>query len=197
MKLILASGSPRRAQILRDAGFVFETLPTDVDETRQPGETAEVYVKRIATAKVRVAQKHLASTNGRAIIIAADTVVLAQNQILLKPKDAHDAGRMLRMLSGGFHEVLTGLVILSLPDGAETFSIEKTHVEFLSLSDEEIENYLKTGEPFDKAGAYGIQAIGGRFVARIDGCYFKVMGLTLSSVWTELRKQDYTDEKPR
>ncbi|MGA7622156.1 MAG: Maf family protein [Candidatus Acidiferrales bacterium] len=197
MKLILASGSPRRAQILRDAGFVFETIPTDADETRHTGEAAEAYVKRIATAKASAAQKLLEKANQRPIVIAADTVVLVGGETLLKPKDADDARRMLRMLSGGFHEILTGLAILNLPDGTETFCVEKTRVEFLPLSEDHIENYLNTGEPFDKAGAYGIQAIGGRFVARIDGCYFNVMGLPLSRVWTELRKHGFKDDKPR
>jgi septum formation protein len=198
LKLILASSSPRRAQILRDAGFVFDTLPGDVDETRHAGEPAEVYVQRIATAKARAAQKKQGDTHERTIIIAADTVVLAQNEILQKPRDADDARYMLRLLAkSGFHEILTGLVTLNLAEGTESFRIEKTRVEFLPLSNAEIENYINTGEAFDKAGAYGIQGIAGRFVVGIEGCYFNVMGLPLSRVWSELRKQGFSDEQVR
>jgi septum formation protein len=198
MKLILASGSPRRAQILRDAGFVFEVFPTAVDEARHPGEPADDYVRRIATAKARAAQKHFANTKEKTILIAADTVVLAEGQILLKPQDAEDARRMLCLLSGGAHELLTGIMIVSLPGGAETLHIEKTRVNFLPLSEADIESYIQTGEPFDKAGAYGIQAMGGRFVTRIEGCYFNVMGLPLSRVWSAVRALGFNDsEKPR
>lgn len=193
MKLILASTSPRRAEILRNAGFVFDVLPTHADETRRPSEAAEDYVRRIAEAKAQAARELVAATGELAIVIAADTVVLAEGQILTKPQDAADARRMLRMLSGKSHELLTGLATLRLPDGAKTLHIESTRVELLPISDDEIENYLRTGESFDKAGAYGIQGVAGRFVARIEGCYFNVMGLPLSRVWRAIRALGWED----
>jgi septum formation protein len=193
MKLILASTSPRRAEILRNAGFVFDVLPTHADETSRPSEAAEDYVRRIAQAKAHAARKQLRATDEPAIVIAADTVVLAEGQILTKPQDAADARRMLRMMSGKSHELLTGLATLRLPDGAETRHIERTRVELLPISDDEIESYLRTGESFDKAGAYGIQGVAGRFVARIEGCYFNVMGLPLSRVWRAIRELGWED----
>src|SRR5260370_26201694 len=193
MKLILASTSPRRAEILRNAGFVFDVLPTHADETSRPSEAAEDYVRRIAQAKAHAARKQLRATDEPAIVIAADTVGLAEGQILTKPQDAADARRMLRMMSGKSHELLTGLATLRLPDGAETRHIERTRVELLPISDEEIESYLRTGESFDKAGAYGIQGVAGRFVARIEGCYFNVMGLPLSRVWRAIRELGWED----
>jgi septum formation protein len=193
MNLILASSSPRRAEILRNAGFLFQARPVPVDESRSPGEPAEDYVQRIAKAKSHAAAAQLRAPEEHAIVIGADTVVVAAKEILGKPKDAEDARRMLRALSGKSHEVFTGLSILRIPDGAETLHVEKTRVEFLEISDEEIEKYIQTGEPFDKAGAYGIQGIGGRFVARIDGCYFNVMGLPLSRVRLTLRAMGWKD----
>jgi septum formation protein len=187
MNLILASSSPRRAEILRSAGFVFHVRPIQVDETRLSSETAENYVLRVAKAKSHAAADQSRALEGAAIIIAADTVVVAEGEILGKPKDAADARRMLHKLSGKTHEVFTWLSIIPISDGAETLHVEKTRVEFLKMSEEEIEKYIQTGEPFDKAGAYGIQGIGGRFVTRIEGCYFNVMGLPLSRLWTILQ----------
>jgi septum formation protein len=193
MKLILASTSPRRTEILRNAGFVFEVIPTHTDETRRPGEVAEDYVRRIAQGKAHAAREKLRTTAEPTIIIAADTVVLAKGQILTKPQDVADARRMLRMMSGKSHELLTGLAVLRIPEGAETQHIEKTRVDLLPISDDEIESYLRTGESFDKAGAYGIQGVAGRFVSRIDGCYFNVMGLPLSRVWRAIRELGWED----
>ena len=193
MKLILASGSPRRAEILRNAGFVFDVLPTHADETRRPSEAAEDYVRRIAEAKAQAARELVTATGELAIVIAADTVVLSEGEVLTKPQDAADARRMLRTMSGKSHELLTGLATLRLPDGAEMLNIERTRVELLPISDDEIESYLRTGESFDKAGAYGIQGVAGRFVARIDGCYFNVMGLPLSRVWRAIRALGWED----
>jgi septum formation protein len=193
MKLILASTSPRRAEILRNAGFVFEAFPTHTDETRHPDEAAEDYVRRIAQGKAHAAREQLRATGEPAILIAADTLVIAEGQILTKPQDAADARRMLRIMRGKSHEILTGLAILRLPDGAGTVHIERTRVEMLPISDNEIESYLRTGESFDKAGAYGIQGVAGRFVAKIDGCYFNVMGLPLSRVWRAIRALGWED----
>ena len=186
MKLILASSSPRRAEVLRNAGFVFEIRPADVDETLQPHEAAEDYVRRVAQAKAHAVADPARVAGERAIVIAADTIVLAEQQILGKPKDAADARRMLRLFSGKTHEVLTALCLINIPASKEALHVEKTRVEFLKMSDEEIENYIQTGEPFDKAGAYGIQGIAGRFATRIEGCYFNVLGLPLSRLWTTL-----------
>jgi septum formation protein len=187
MKLILASSSPRRAQVLRDAGFVFQVRPADVDETRLPHEVAEDYVRRVAQAKAHAIADPARAAGERAIVIAADTIVVAQGQILGKPKDAEDARRMLRLFSGKTHEVLTALSVINIPAVKEALHVEKTRVEFLRMSEEEIENYIHTWEPFDKAGAYGIQGIAGRFATRIEGCYFNVLGLPLSRLWTTLQ----------
>ena len=187
MKLILASASPRRAEILRDAGFAFEVIPAHVDETRLPREAAAKYVARLASSKARLVAQSLAGKKQKAFVIGADTIVVAGPSIFGKPKNAADARRMLRLLSAKSHQVLTGVSVVSVPSGKELRHVEKTRVEFLRLSNVEIRNYLATGEPFDKAGAYGIQGIGGRFVRRIEGCYFNVMGLPLSRVWSMLR----------
>ena len=195
LRIILASASPRRAEILRNAGFTFEVQPANVDETILPGERAEDYVQRVAAAKAREAAKSLNDRAGRVVIIGADTTVVLDGLILGKPTDADDARRMLKLLSGKSHEVLTGLAFLTFPPGVESIHVESTRVTFLPLSDEAIQAYLLTGEPFDKAGAYGIQAIGGRFVSRIEGCYFNVMGLPISRVWSELARMENESEK--
>ena len=193
MKLILASASPRRAEVLRDAGFEFEIQPANVDESRLPDETAEAYVRRVATAKAdAIAQANL-SDGTPAIVIAADTVVLAGQEMLPKPKDADDARRMLRLLSASTHEVVTGLFVIRAYDGISFTHVERTRVEFNRLSETDIDSYIQTKEPFDKAGAYGIQGVGGRFVRRIDGCYFNVMGLPLSRLWEILRQMRWDD----
>ena len=201
MKLILASSSPRRAEVLRNAGFVFEVRAAEVDETRLPQEAAEDYVRRVARAKAHVVVEQARAAGERAVVIAADTIVLAEGQILGKPKDAADARRMLRLFSGKTHEVLTALCLINIPAAEESLHVEKTRVEFLKMSEEEIENYIQTGEPFDKAGAYGIQGIAGRFATRIEGCYFNVLGLPLSRLWTTLQalgwKESDATEPPR
>lgn len=179
-RLILASGSPRRTEILRNAGFEFEIHATDADETRRARESAARYVRRVATAKTRAAAEEFAGKSGRTIVIGADTVVLASGKILGKPLDVKDARRMLRMLSGKTHRVLTGLAIVSLPDGAERHHVETTRVRFRKMSNAEIDDYIATGEPFGKAGAYAIQGIGGRYITEIEGCYFNVVGLPLA-----------------
>jgi septum formation protein len=186
MKLILASTSPRRAGVLRNAGFVFQIRPAPVDETRLPHESAEAYVQRVASAKAQAAAAQARQSAEGAIVVAADTTVLVEGQILAKPEDAADARRMLRLLSGKTHEVLTALAVINILTGQESLHVEKTWVEIVKLSENEIEDYIATGEPFDKAGAYGIQGIAGRFAARIDGCYFNVLGMPLSRLWSTL-----------
>ena len=179
-RLILASASPRRAEILRNAGFEFETHATDADESRRARESAATYVRRVANAKARAAAEKFAGKSGRTIVIGADTVVVANGKILGKPSDVKDARRMLRLLSGKTHRVLTGLAIVSLPDGAERHHVETTRVRFRKMSNAEIDDYIATGEPFGKAGAYAIQGIGGRYITQIEGCYFNVVGLPLA-----------------
>jgi septum formation protein len=179
-RLVLASGSPRRTEILRNAGFEFEAHATDADESRRARESAATYVRRIAIAKARAAAEKFAGKGGRTIVIGADTVVLANGKILGKPSDVKDARRMLRLLSGKTHRVLTGVAVLSLPDGAERHHVETTRVRFRKMSNAEIDDYIVTGEPFGKAGAYAIQGIGGRYITQIDGCYFNVVGLPLA-----------------
>ncbi len=194
MKLVLASSSPRRAEVLRNAGFVFEVRPADVDETRQPHEAAEDYVRRVAQAKAHAVADPARAAGERAIVIAADTIVLAEAQILGKPKNAEDARGMLRLFNGKTHEVLTALCVINIPDAKEALHVEKTRVEFLKMSAEEIEDYIQTGEPFDKAGAYGIQGIAGRFATRVEGCYFNVLGLPLSRLWTTLQSFGWKED---
>jgi septum formation protein len=187
MKLILASASPRRAEILRDAGIPFETHAATVDESRLPGELRADYVRRLALAKARSAAG-AQRDSGDCLFIGADTVVVAADEILGKPESSNDARRMLQLLSGSVHEVHTGLAVVRRPGGMEGIIEEITRVTFARLSDEVIESYMATGEPFDKAGAYGIQGIGGRYVTRIEGCYFNVMGLPVARLWSLLRE---------
>jgi septum formation protein len=187
MKLVLASASPRRAQILHDAGIPFEIHAASVDESRRVGELRADYVRRLALAKARAAASAQPDSND-CLFIGADTVVVATDEILGKPESSSDARRMLHLLSGTVHEVHTGLAVVRRPGGMEGIIEEITRVTFARLTDELIESYMATGEPFDKAGAYGIQGIGGRYVTRIEGCYFNVMGLPLARLWTLLRE---------
>jgi septum formation protein len=187
MKLVLASASPRRAQILHDAGIPFEIHAASVDESRRVGELRADYVRRLALAKARAAASAQPDSND-CLFIGADTVVVATDEILGKPESSSDARRMLHLLSGTVHEVHTWLAVVRRPGGMEGIIEEITRVTFARLTDELIESYMATGEPFDKAGAYGIQGIGGRYVTRIEGCYFNVMGLPLARLWTLLRE---------
>ena len=191
-KIVLASASPRRAEILRNTGIPFEILPGSIDETPLPGEPADEYVLRLAREKSFAAGKTLGETTEPApeptLIVAADTTVVFGSEILGKPIDAEDARRMLHLLAGHTHRVLTGISVRKVPGSEELSGVETTRVTFLPLSEEDISYYISTGEPFDKAGAYGIQGIGGRYVERIEGCYFNVMGLPLSRLWRALRE---------
>ncbi len=187
MKLILASSSPRRAEILRNTGFSFEVRPAQVDESLRPDENAAAYVLRLAQTKAEAVAARIESTEP-ALVIAADTTVVVAGEILGKPGDANEAREMLGKLSGGTHEVLTGVAIINTFTRERALHVETTRVTFLALSPEEITRYVATGEPFDKAGGYGVQGIGGRFVSRIEGCYFNVMGLPLSRAWRMLRE---------
>lgn len=177
MKLILASASPRRAQILHDAGFSFTVMSSAVDETPIPNESPSDMVQRLADAKAELVA---ARAVGPAIIIAADTVVALDGHLFGKPRSSDDARRMLEALSGRTHSVLTGVTLIRLPDAERRSFVESTYVHFASLSDEDISRYLATGEPHDKAGAYAIQGHAGRFIPRIGGDYFNVVGLPLA-----------------
>lgn len=187
-RVILASTSSRRAEILHHAGLKFEMHGAHVDETRYPRESARTYVARLAHAKARHAAEQTKRRGIRAIVIGADTTVVARGKILGKPSDVRDARRMLRLLSGRTHTVLTGLSVIQTPGGAELHHVESTRVRVTKLSAKEIDDYIATGEPFGKAGAYAIQGIAGRHISGIEGCYFNVMGLPLSALWQLLRK---------
>jgi septum formation protein len=184
MKLILASSSPRRAEILANAGLPFTVLSSAVDESPYPGESPAALVQRLANAKADLVT---ARAVGPAVVVGADTVVVLDDKILGKPRSTEEARRMLQQLSGRTHSVLTGVAMVRLPDGERRQFIESTLVHFRPISDEELSSYLATEEPRDKAGAYAIQGQAGRYIPRIEGCYFNVVGLPLSRALTELQ----------
>ncbi len=184
--IILASNSPRRKDLLKQIGVDFTSDPADVDERVMPGETPEVYAIRVALDKARVA----AARAGAGIVIAADTIVVLNDEILGKPADAADAVRMLTVLSGRGHEVITGLAVVDAATGRSAVRTSATRVWFRDLSDRELAAYVATGEPLDKAGAYGIQERGALLVERIEGCYSNVVGLPLSLLGEMLREFD-------
>jgi septum formation protein len=192
MKLILASASPRRAQILHDAGISFSVLSSAIDETPYPGETPQQVVQRLAEAKVELAA---ARAVGPAILIAADTVVTLDGQILGKPRSTDEARRMLELFSGRTHSVITGVILVRLPEMERRQFIETTLVHFAPLTREEISRYLATEEPYDKAGAYAIQGHAGRYIPRIEGCYFNVVGLPLARVVATLQELGWSEER--
>jgi septum formation protein len=181
--VILASKSPRRRALLEQIGLSFSLDPADVDERILPGETPEVYVVRVALDKARV----VAGRAKMGIVIAADTIVVIGAAILGKPADAADARRMLSMLSGREHEVVTGLAVMDAASRRSFVRTSVTKICFRKLSEREISAYVATGEPFDKAGAYGIQERGALLVERIEGCYSNVVGLPLSLLGEMLR----------
>jgi len=180
--LVLASKSPRRQQILRDAGIPFVIRPADVPEERRPAEAPGDYVRRLAEEKACAVP-----LGPGEVILGADTVVVVAGEVLEKPRDARDARRMLTLLSGREHEVITGICLR-----AETRKIvdaATTRVRFVELTSVEIENYVSSGEPMDKAGGYAIQGLASKFIDRIEGCYFNVVGLPIALVyrhWKEL-----------
>src|SRR5579872_1195183 len=184
MRLVLASASPRRAELLRAAGFSFDVVVTDVDERQRPGETPAVYVRRLAADKSAAALRPVEVArlprDPSAIILGADTTVVVDGDILGKPADDREAAAMLRRLSGRAHEVLTGV---SLRRGAEEVGrVESTTVHFTTLTEQDIEWYVMSGEGRDKAGAYAIQGLASRFIPRIDGSYSNVVGLPVACV---------------
>ena len=195
MKIILASTSPRRAAILRDAGIAFEACGTEVDEAPGPGETAQTMVARLAQAKARAAAARLGNVTESRIVVGADTTVDLDGKILGKPRDAAHAAEMLRELSGRTHHVLTGIFLLRLPDLASRSAVEVSSVTFGPLDENEVAAYASSGEPLGKAGAYAIQGLAGRFVPGIAGCYFNVVGLPLARLCTLLRELGWRDEE--
>ena len=186
MKLILASASPRRAEILRDAGFSFEVAHANIDETRLRGESARAMTRRLAEAKARAVAEKLGAEPLEAIVIGADTIVEVQGRLLGKPESAAAAREMLLKLSGKTHRVVTSVALLRLTDHARKNATGSTRVRFAQLSREEIAAYVDTGEPLDKAGGYAVQGTGGRFIERIEGCYFNVVGLPVARLYRML-----------
>lgn len=179
--LVLASKSPRRREILSNAGIPFIVRVADVPEVLSHGEPAEEYVTRLARAKAEAVVPEPGE-----VILGADTVVVLNDHILEKPNDHADAQRMLRMLSGRQHTVITGICLRS-----ETRTVvdrESTAVWFVPLSDAEIAAYVDSGEPMDKAGGYAIQGLASKFIPRIEGCYFNVVGLPIASVYRLLKE---------
>jgi nucleoside triphosphate pyrophosphatase len=181
-KIALASSSPRRAELLRNARITFTVSPVEVPEERRHQEWPEDFVRRVAGEKAGA----IFSKHPDKFVLGADTVVIVDGQVLGKPRDAQDATRMLRLLSGGSHLVTTGVCLRG--PGVDDTRAETTTVSFSPLSDAEIAEYVATGEPMDKAGAYGIQGIASRWVTHLDGCYFNVMGLPVPLVYRMLRE---------
>ena len=182
MQLVLASASPRRAELLRTAGFAFEVRPADVDETPRPAEPPATYALRVARDKALAAAERVNRPD--AWILAADTVVVVDGGILGKPTGPADARRMLSMLSGVVHEVLTAVVVRHA--GSETSEVVSTRVRFAALTAAEIDWYVESGEPDGKAGAYAIQGLGSRFVDWIEGSWSNVVGLPVATVYRML-----------
>jgi septum formation protein len=186
--LVLASASPRRRDLLAQAGYRFQVHPAHIPEDPLPGEEPIAYVTRLAREKAEAVYSELSTANPKPeengqsllMVLGADTTVTLDDTILGKPEDEADAARMLRLLSGRTHRVITGVALVTA-QGAKV-AAEETVVHFLSLSEQEIAEYIATGEPMDKAGAYGIQGRAARWIPRIEGCYFNVMGLPLALV---------------
>ncbi len=179
-QLLLASSSPRRAEILRSVGWSFETLAVEIDETPHPSEDATSYVERLAREKAEAA----AQLSHGSIVLGADTTVVIDGMKLGKPADEEDARQMLRRLSGRWHEVLTGVALVRKGEDARCLvSHETTRVSFASLSEDEINWYVATHEPMDKAGAYAVQGRAALFIEKIEGDYWNVVGLPVRLVY--------------
>ena len=186
MRLILASASPRRAELLRTAGYAFEIVPADVDESAGAGELPEDYVRRVAAEKARTVLRQFPDCT----VLAADTTVVVDGAMLGKPSDDENARQMLARLSGRAHRVLTGVVVAG--GGREAGAVACTLVRFAVLTPAEIDWYIASGEPCDKAGAYGVQGLASRFVEGIEGSYSNVVGLPVALVRTLLAEQGFT-----
>ncbi|MCA1630626.1 MAG: Maf family protein [Acidobacteria bacterium] len=178
-RLVLASASPRRAEILRAVGWEFEVAPAHIDESLRAGETPVAYVERLAREKAGAA----AGARLFGLVLGADTVVVSGGEILGKPRDEGEARRMLRTLRGRWHEVLTGVALVRAEDSRSTVAHERTRVRFAEMSEREIDWYVATGEPADKAGAYAVQGRAALFVDGIEGDYWNVVGLPVRLVY--------------
>jgi septum formation protein len=183
LPIVLASASPRRQELLRNAGIVFTLSPAQIDEVPLPGEKPVEFAERMAKEKARGVQ----SSAPDQTILAADTVVAVGDEILGKPSDPGDAARMLRLLSGCVHCVTTAVCLLGA--GFEDVHSETTSVWFAEMSEAEIRHYVATGEPMDKAGAYAIQGEASRWITKIEGDYYNVVGLPVDLVWRMLRER--------
>ena len=186
--LVLASKSPRRQQILHDAGIPFVVRAADVPEERKPGESAIAYVRRLAEEKAFA----VPMASGE-VVLGADTVVVVDDQVLEKPHDSDDALRMLRLLSGREHAVITGICLRA--ESRKIVDTATTRVRFVTLTDKELNAYIASGEPMDKAGAYAIQGQASKFIDRIEGDYFNVVGLPVALVyryWREISRASAT-----
>lgn len=177
-KLVLASGSPRRSEILERAGWPHDIMVAGIDETVLPNEDAAAYVQRLALAKADA----VAHALNDGLVLGADTTVVVANQILGQPVDDDDARRMLRLLNAKWHDVLTGVAIVRAR-GESRVGYQTTRVRFAEMSEQEIDWYVATGEPFGKAGAYGIQGKASLFIEEIEGDYFNIMGLPIRLVY--------------
>ena len=182
--LVLASQSPRRSELLRQAGLPFIVRIPGIAESRLSAESPSDYVRRLAIEKARAA-----AVDPAEFVLAADTVVVADGEVLEKPRSTEDAARMLRLLSGRAHTVLTGVCLLHA--GVERAEVEATRVVFAPMTDQEVLDYTASGEPMDKAGAYAIQGRASKFIERIEGCYFNVVGLPVSLVYRLLKAAGY------
>ena len=182
MPIVLASASPRRQELLKNAGISFEIRPAKIEEVQRPGEAPVAFAERMARDKARAVRASAPDS----VILGADTVVVAGDQALGKPSDAEDAARMLRFLADRQHFVITGVCLLGAD--FEDVRSEKTAVQFTPVTDAEIRDYVSTGEPMDKAGAYAIQGRASRWISKIEGDYFNVVGLPVDLVWRMLRE---------
>ena len=186
-RIILASSSPRRAELLKGLGIAFELAPSYIEERPHAGEAPPDYIMRLARAKViAVARQWEAG-----LVIGADTIVVVDGRILEKPEDEDDAMQLLRQLSGRWHAVMTGVALYDIGSRREVADYDKTLVRFALLSEKEIRWYVTTGEPMDKAGGYGIQGLGGLFVEEIAGNYFNVVGLPIPLLYRLARRLGY------
>jgi septum formation protein len=186
--LVLASASPRRKELLTQAGYEFRVIPANITEERFPNEDPTTFVARLAQEKAQTVFDLLTEegSKDRVIVLGADTIVVTPEEILGKPTDREDAARMLRQLSGRIHQVITGVCLIS--DEKTEIAAETTTVTMREVSEQEIAGYIATGEPMDKAGAYAIQGYAARWIPRIEGCYFNVVGLPLARVAAMLKR---------
>lgn len=184
-RLVLASASRRRQILLRQIGLTFEVRESDIPEEFEEDRSIPENVRTLALRKAQAVVKPF----DNAIVIGADTVVLLDNEVLTKPRDRRDACQMLAKLSGRTHEVYTGFALLDCPTGKSTSAVETTKVTFRKLSGQEIDEYVASGSPMDKAGAYGIQDdYGAVFVERIEGCYYNVVGFPLARFYVTMQE---------